>query len=158
MICAVYVIPRFFAHFYYRRKFGYVKPASPNPSWKMVWLSTTAFALFIFLMFAVSDYEAFHQSAFGFEPFSIFLGVLFLIIAVSGIGKPHYYNPYELAIAGVALLAVGFLPVLHFQTKAQVSNGWLWVVLGTVSMISGLRVHRVLVRNLTPPESRHHHA
>src|SRR5207245_7687200 len=71
MLLTIFVFPRLFQRFYYRRKFGYVKPLSPNPSWKVIWLSTGAFALFIFLMFVVSDYMRFHQQAFEFEPLSL---------------------------------------------------------------------------------------
>ena len=158
LLLAMFVFPRLFQRFYYRPKFGYVKPLSPNPSWKMIWLSTGAFALFIFLMFVVSDHMRFHQPAFEFEPASLFLGTLFLLIATPTMWTTHQYKPYELLVEGFALLAIAFLPVLHLQTKEQVYNGWLWVVFGTAAVISGLRAHRVLVRNLTPSGSPEHHA
>jgi hypothetical protein len=160
LLLAMFVFPRLFQRFYYRRKFGYVKPLSPNPSWKVIWLSTGAFALFIFLMFVVSDYMRLHQPAFEFEPASLFLGTLFLLITIPTIWTwtTHQYKPYELLVEGFVLLAIAFLPVLHLQTKEQVSNGWLWVVFGTAAAISGLRAHRELVRNLTPSGSPEHHA
>jgi hypothetical protein len=154
VLFGAFVIPSLFARVYYRRKFGYVKPVSANPSWKAVWLSTGAFALIIFLMFKVSDYTYSHRSAFGFEPLSFFLGIVFLTIALSGMRKPHYYEPWTLLINSFALLAIALLPMFHVQTKEQVSNGWLWVVLGTGSIIDGLGTHRVLTRNLTPTELR----
>ena len=156
VLLTMFVFPHLFGRFYYRRRFGYVKQRSPNPSWKAIWLSTGAFALFVFLMFTVSDYTRLHQPAF--EPLTLFLGTLFLIIAIPTITKTHYYKPYELLVEGFVLVAVAFLPVLHVQTKGQVSDGWLWVIFGTAAIISGLRTHRVLVRNLTPSGSPQHHA
>src|SRR5258708_5093803 len=40
LVTAMFQVPRLVTRFYYRPKFGYVKPVSPNPSWWMIWLST----------------------------------------------------------------------------------------------------------------------
>jgi hypothetical protein len=150
VIFGIFGVPRLFAHFYYRRKFGYVKPPSPNPSWTVILLSTAAFALFLPLIFKISDYTRLQSSPYVVEPISLFLGVVFLSISVVGRPKPVGFRIYEMTIYGVALTAIGLLPLTHLQTSQLVFNGWLWVVFGVISILSGVRTHSTLVRNLTP--------
>ncbi len=157
LVMAMFLVPRLVTRFYYRPKFGYVKPVSPNPSWWMIWLSTGAFTLFLVLMFKVSDYLYLHRLQIPFEPFSLLLGIVFVSLALSALGKTHYW-PYQSLIVGLMFLAIALLPVFHLQTKEQVSNGWSWVVFGTELVIVGFRSHRDLVRNLMPDNAQQDHA
>jgi hypothetical protein len=157
VMAGMFLVPRLVSRFYYRPKFGYVKALSPNPSWRTIGLITSAFALFIFLMFAAGDYASSHSLEFAFEPLTFLLGVGFLAIAFSCLGRPQY-RPYQSLAAGVVLLAIAFLPVVHLQTKEQVFNGWLWVAFGIMSVISGFRSHRFLIRSLTPNKAGRDHA
>jgi hypothetical protein len=150
------LLPRLFSRFYYRPKFGYVKPLSPQITDRQFWAVSAGAVVFGVILVPFVILPAWeHSDRLPFEPFTLAIGVALVGSGLFNLNKPNY-KPYFL-VFGLALLTLAFLPTFHIQTHKQVLSSWFWVAVGVFDIVFGWDSHRTLVRNLAISDREQNH-
>jgi hypothetical protein len=150
LFLGMFVLPRLLRRFYYAPRFGHVKPRTPEISNREFWLVGIAGAIFFLYLMPFVILPGFERTAaWPLEPFSFFLGVLFVLLSIPELVRAPHNFAWRFLPFGFLLIVLSFLPVIHLQTKEQVSNGWIWVAFGVDMCVFGLHDHLGLLRQLS---------
>lgn len=156
VVWCIMLLPRLFSRFYYRPKFGYVKPRSPAITDAQFWLMSAVGVLFFVVLMPFVFLPAMeHSDGLPFEPSILLLGIVFVAGGLFNL-KKRSYQPYHWMALGLALVVVALLPAFHIQTQEQVRSGWYWITLGMFLIIFGWDGHRRLVRDLGHNQEQDH--